>query len=122
MKKAYLFYDGKCSFCNQYAKFKELRKCIDIELFDARKNLLWKEINPNLKLDDGIILLLCKDSKILQGVEAIAYLDNICTFKGLIFKIQKIIFSNKFTGIFVYSILKLLRKIALFLKYIFKKL
>ena len=122
MKKAYLFYDGECPFCNQYAKFKELRKCIDIELLDARKNLLWKEINPNLQLDDGIILLLCKDSKILQGVEAIAYLDNICTFKGLIFKIQKFIFSNKLTGICVYSILKLLRKIALFFKYIFKKL
>lgn len=121
MKKAYLFYDGQCPFCNQYSKFKELRKCIDIELFDARENLLWKEINPNLNLDDGIILLLKEDSRILQGVEAIAYLDNICIFKGLIFKIQKFIFSNKFLAPFVYSILKTLRKIALYFKQLFKK-
>jgi hypothetical protein len=120
MKKAYLFYDGECPFCNQYAKFKELRECIDIELFDARKNLLWKEINPNLNLDDGIILLLKEDSTILQGVEAISYLDNICIFKSLIFKMQKFIFSNKFLAPFVYSTLKLLRKIALYLKHIFK--
>jgi len=120
MKKAYLFYDGKCPFCNQYAKFKELRECIDIELFDARENLLWKEIDPNLNLDDGIILLLKEDSTILQGVEAIVYLDNICTFNGLFFKIQKFIFSNKLFASFVYSSLKVLRKIALYLKCTFK--
>jgi predicted DCC family thiol-disulfide oxidoreductase YuxK len=120
MKKAYLFYDGECPFCNQYSKFKELRKCINLELFDARQNLLWKEINPNLNLDDGIILFLKEDSIVLQGVEAIAYLDNICIFNGLIFRIQKFIFSNKKLGPFVYSVLKILRKIALYLKYNFK--
>ncbi len=120
MKKAYLFYDGECPFCNQYAKFRELRECIDIELVDARENLLWKEVNPNLNLDDGIILLLSEDFKILQGVEAIAYLDNICIFKGLIFKIQKFIFSNKILAPFVYSTLKIFRKIALYFKHIFK--
>ena len=44
-----------------------------------------KEVNPNLNLDDGIILLLNEDFTILQGVETITYLDNICIFKGLIF-------------------------------------
>lgn len=116
MRKAYLFYDGECPFCNQYAKFRELRECIDIELCDARENLLWREVNANLNLDDGIILLLEKDSTILQGVEAIAYLDSICTFKGVFFKIQKFIFANKFLASFVYSILKILRKIALYFK------
>lgn len=66
MKKSYLFYDGACPFCNQYTKFKELRECIDLELCDARQNMLWKESNPRLNLDDGIILLL-EDGTILQG-------------------------------------------------------
>lgn len=115
MKKAYLFYDGACPFCNQYAKFKELSECIDLELRDARQNMLWKKLNPSLKLDDGIILLL-QDGTILQGVEAVAYLDNICSFKGVFFKLQKFIFSNKPLAIVVYGILKLFRKIALKLK------
>lgn len=115
MQKAYLFYDGECPFCNQYAKFKELRECINLELYDARENLLWKKSNPNLNLDDGIVLLL-EDNVTLQGVDAINYLDNICLFKGVIFKIQKLIFSNKILAFVVYGILKFLRKIALMLK------
>ncbi len=115
MQKAYLFYDGECPFCNQYAKFKELRECINLELYDARENLLWKKSNPNLNLDDGIVLLL-EDNVTLQGVDAINYLDNICLFKGAIFKIQKLIFSNKILAFVVYGILKFLRKIALRLK------
>jgi len=116
MKRAYLFYDGACPFCNQYAKFRELRECINIELFDARENLLWKEVDSNLNLDDGVILLLNEDSRVLQGIEAIAYLDTICTFKGLIFRIQKYIFSNKFLASFTYSVLKIFRKIVLYVK------
>lgn len=116
MNKAYLFYDGECPFCKQYSKFRELRECIDIELCDARENFLWKDVDSNLNLDDGIILLLEKDSTILQGVEALAYLDTICTFDGLFFKIQKFIFSNKFLASIVYAILKILRKITLYCK------
>lgn len=118
MKKSYLFYDGACPFCNQYAKFKELRECIDLELCDARENTLWKEVAPHLNFDDGIILLL-KDNTILQGVEAIAYLDNICSFKGIFFKIQKFIFSKNLLAFFIYGILKFLRKIALYVKNLF---
>ncbi|WP_295422269.1 DCC1-like thiol-disulfide oxidoreductase family protein [Sulfurovum sp.] len=110
MKKSYLFYDGACPFCNQYAKFKELRECIDLELCDARQNMLWKELNPRLNLDDGIILVI-EDGAILQGVEAIAYLDNICTFKGAFFKLQKFIFSNQPVAYVVYGILKFFRKL-----------
>ncbi|MBU1683841.1 DUF393 domain-containing protein [Patescibacteria group bacterium] len=116
MKKAQLFYDGKCPFCNQYSKFRELQECIDLELLDARENVLWQEFDSNIKLDDGIILILQNEKTLLQGVEAIAYLENVCKFKGLFFKLQKFIFSNKILGAFVYSILKALRKIALYFK------
>lgn len=116
MKKAQLFYDGKCPFCNQYSKFKELQECIDLELHDARENLSWQEFNSRIKLDDGIILIIAKEKTLLQGVEAIAYLENVCKFKGLFFKLQKFIFSNKILGALIYSILKALRKIALFFK------
>lgn len=116
MKKALLFYDGKCPFCNQYSKFKELRECLDLELHDARENLFWKEFDSQLDLDDGVILIIEKDRLCFQGVEAIGYLDNVCHFQGLFFKFQQLLFSTKFLGNFVYSVLKLLRKTALLFK------
>ena len=115
-KKVYLFYDGECPFCNSYAKMKQLRECIDLELLDANTHNFWKKYDATLDLDDGVIVVVQSTKKILQGVEAIAYLNKVCRFKGIFFALQKFIFSKKFLAEVIYFLLKTLRKIALFLK------
>jgi len=114
MKKVFLFYDGDCPFCNRYSKFRQLQECINLELHDARENLLWKKYDSNLNLDDGVILIIENDSKVLQGIEAIRYLDTVCSFKGSFFKIQKYVFHNSFLAKIVYGIFKTARKLALY--------
>lgn len=116
MEKVYLFYDGDCPFCSQYSKFRQLKECINLELHDARKNLMWKKYDSNLNLDDGVILVIEDDSKVLQGIEAIRYLDTVCNFKGFFFKIQKFVFHNNLLAKIVYGILTTARKLALYFK------
>lgn len=115
MKNALLYYDGDCPFCNRYAKLIELRRCINLELCDARENLSYKNFDPNVQLDDGVILIV-QNTTLYQGVDALNYLDNICKFKGLIFTLQRWVFANKYLGAAVYWFLKILRRIALKLK------
>ena len=88
MKKATLYYDGDCPFCNRYSKLQEIRQCVDLSLKNAREDLRYKEIDPNLKLDDGVILI-DQNNTIHQGVDAINYLDSICKFKGMIFGVKR---------------------------------
>jgi len=96
----------------------EIRKCVDLELCDARVDLRWKKLDANINLDDGVILAL-PNSTYFQGVKAIQFLENICTFKGVFFTLQHLIFSNTTIATIVYEVLKLLRKIALVLKKFF---
>jgi len=115
MKQATLYYDGDCPFCNRYSKLQQIRKCLDLQLKNAREDLSWKEVNPNLDLDDGVILI-DHNSIIYQGVEAIWYLDNICKFQGIFFRLQRWIFSHKLLAKLVYAFMKILRKIVLKVK------
>lgn len=115
MKKAKLYYDGECPFCAHYAKFKELRACINLELCDAREDLSYKEHNRDIKLDDGVILIL-ESGEFFQGVNAINYLHRLCSFDGFFFHIQKWVFSKPMLASLVYGILKSLRWLALSLK------
>lgn len=112
MKKATLYYDGDCPFCNLYSKLQQIRKCIDLELRDAREDFGWKEIYPDLELDNGVILI-DHNSVIYQGVDALCYLDTICRFQGVFFGLQRWVFSHKIMGGIVYGFAKILRKIAL---------
>jgi len=112
MRQVKLYYDGDCPFCSRYSKLQEIRKCINLQLLDARKDLSWKEFNQELDLDNGVILIDF-NSNIYQGVEAINYLNKICRFQGFFFILQKWIFSKKLLSNIVYFIFKTLRKIAL---------
>jgi predicted DCC family thiol-disulfide oxidoreductase YuxK len=110
MKKARLYYDGECPFCNRYAKFKELQACANLELCDARVDKSYEDLG--LKLDDGVILAL-EGGRSYQGVEAIRFLENICDFQGFFFQLQRWVFKTPLLRDGVYSVLKLLRLLAL---------
>jgi len=62
------------------------------------------------------VILILQDNSFFQGVKAIQYLENICKYDGIFFKLQQIVFSNNIIGNVVYEVLKLLRIIALKLK------
>lgn len=106
-----LYYDGDCPFCNRYADILKLKKCFDINICDARVDFSWKDLNKDLILDDGVILIY--ENKFYQGVEAIDMLLSVCKYDGIFFSLQKFIFSNKLLGNIVYSCFKFFRKVAL---------
>lgn len=109
-----LYYDGECPFCQRYADILALKKCLNLEICDARTDLRWKECWKDIKLDDGVILI--SETRYYQGVEAIDMLLAMCKYKGVFFSIQKYIFSTYYLGSVVYSVFKFLRKVALFFK------
>lgn len=115
MKKAKLYYDGECPFCNSYAKLQEIRSCLVLELCDAREDFSYTNAGENLKLDDGVILLL-ESGEVYQGVAAIRKLHTLCSFKSFFYKIQRWIFSTKSLSYGVYALLKALRYVALRIK------
>lgn len=115
MKKAKLYYDGECPFCNRYSKLQELRRCVNLELCDAREDESYKDADKEIKLGDGVILVL-ESGEFYQGVDAIRFLENLCKFKGFIFKLQRWIFNTPLLGDGVYALLKLLRHLALAFK------
>lgn len=112
--KLALYYDGECPFCSQYADMLKLKSCYDLEILDAREDLSWKKCNKDLKLDDGVLLIV--DEICYQGVPALDMLLKICQYRGFFFGLHRLIFSNSLLGNGVYFIFKFLRKVALYFK------
>lgn len=110
--KAKFFYDGDCPFCTRYGDILKLKDCFEVEIVNARTDKSWDKCGVNL--DDGVILIL--NNNCYQGVEALDMLLDICKYSGVLFKLQKLVFANRFIGNIVYTVLKLLRKILISLR------
>jgi predicted DCC family thiol-disulfide oxidoreductase YuxK len=106
-----LYYDGDCPFCNRYADILKLKKCLKLNIIDARSDESFKECRKDIILDDGVILIY--EDMCFQGVEALNMLLSICKYNGIFFSLQKFIFSNKFSGYIVYGCFKFFRRVAL---------
>lgn len=113
--KLALYYDGDCPFCSKYADILRLQSCYELKIYNAREESSWQTCKKNIKLDDGVIFIV--NGSCFQGVEALDMLLKTCKYKGLFFGFHKLIFSNSFIGNGVYWVFKILRKIALALKY-----
>lgn len=106
-----LYYDGECPFCSKYADFLRLKKCANLDIFDARVHSEWKSLSADIRLDDGVIIVC--DKVFFQGVEAVNMLLLVCRYEGLFFSMQKYIFKSKLLGSFVYMLFKFFRMITL---------
>jgi len=105
--KIKLFYDKECPFCNSYANYVKLKEKHELNILNARDNI--KDIkqlkNRGFNINDGFIIIV-EESKVYQGADAIIFLNHISS--------KKVYFpDNKFFKGFVYSFIKIIRKIVL---------
>ncbi|WP_417326271.1 DCC1-like thiol-disulfide oxidoreductase family protein [Halarcobacter sp.] len=103
-----IYYDKECPFCNKYAQILNLRKEHDVSINNARDDLekLRYFYAYGYDINNGIIVQI--DEKIYQGSDAIIAIDNLSENSSFFYKTK--IFQN-----FLYPVLKIIRKIVLFI-------
>ena len=105
--KIELYYDKECPFCNSYAKYLKVKEKHKLALFNARDylNKMKTLEEKGFNINEGFVIIV-DEKNILQGSEAIVFLNKISK--------NKIFFPNiKFFKIYVYSFVKIIRKIVL---------
>ncbi|RYA23785.1 hypothetical protein CRU96_05975 [Malaciobacter halophilus] len=109
MKDIKLYYDKDCPFCSKYATFLKLKENHKLTIYNARDNkeLMNDFYKKGFDINRGFIILI-DDLVLIQGSDALAYLDNIAKNRLFIFRSSKLMF-------LIYPIFKFLRKIILFL-------
>ncbi len=106
--KIEIYYDKECPFCNKYTQILNLRKEHDVIIKNAREDLqkLRYFYSYGYDINNGIIVQI--EDNIYQGAKAIAMLDNLSEQSSFIYKTK--LFQN-----FLYPVLKIIRKITLFI-------
>ncbi|WP_072682661.1 DCC1-like thiol-disulfide oxidoreductase family protein [Arcobacter sp. LA11] len=107
--KIELFYDKECPFCNSYAQYIKIKENHNLILTNARDSINQLKDFKSLGFDinDGFIIKV-DDKKLYQGVDAIVFLNKLSE--------KKVFFpDNFFFRTFVYSSIKTVRKIVLFI-------
>ncbi len=105
--KIKLFYDKECPFCSSYANYIKLKENHELSILNARENSkdIKKLRNRGFDINDGFIIIL-GEGKIYQGAGAIIFLNKISS--------KKVYFpNNKFFKSFIYSFIRVIRKIVL---------
>ena len=113
-QKLTIYYDKQCPFCSKYANFLKLKENFEITLKDARENL--SEISllcGKLNINDGFIVLYKNDC--FQGDKALSFLNNAVDKSTILGKLHFFFSYENIFSKFLYKILFILRKIALFI-------
>ncbi|WP_320033668.1 DCC1-like thiol-disulfide oxidoreductase family protein [Halarcobacter sp.] len=105
--KIELYYDKECPFCKYYANYIELKQNHNLILQNVResKKTIDEFRNLGFDINDGFIIRV-DEKDLYQGSDAIIYLNKISK-KRIYFK------DNKFFRNYIYSFVKILRKIIL---------
>lgn len=106
--KIEIYYDKECPFCHKYTQILNLRKEHDVSINNARDDLekLKYFYSYGYDINNGLIVQI--DEKIYQGAKAVLVLDNLSEKSSFIYKTK--LFQN-----FLYPVLKIIRKIVLFI-------
>jgi len=110
-----LIYDESCFFCSNYIRLLKVKETIgNITLINARdREKVWAlGFKPN-DLNEGIILILNEQS--YMGADAVHHLALISTQNGLFNRINGLIFKSQWLSRLLYPVLKLGRRLYLFL-------
>lgn len=103
-----LYFDKECPFCSYYANYNFLKLNHNLILYNAREypqkiNLLRKK---GFDINSGIIIEI--DGEIFQGSNAVKQLNKLS-------EKQIKIFNTRFFSIVIYPVMKLVRKLLLFI-------
>lgn len=75
-----IYYDKECPFCKKYAKIVSLKQKHSIDILNAREHLhKLKEFKSlGFDINEGLIIQIKDlDNKILQGSDAVVFLDKL---------------------------------------------
>ncbi|MGB0990816.1 MAG: hypothetical protein ACPGUI_08355 [Halarcobacter sp.] len=92
--KIEIYYDKECPFCNSYANYIKIKEDNELKLFNVRESKKQVQIFK----ENGY-----------QGADAILFLNKVSEKKVLFL-------DNRFFKTYLYSFIKQLRKLILFLK------
>ena len=103
-----IYYDKECPFCKKYAQILSLKQKHEIKIFNARENLAkLKEFkSKGFDINEGVII--CLEDKILQGSDAVIFLDKLDKPNK-----KSYLYDNWFFKKIGYKILKIFRVIVL---------
>jgi len=114
LKTVKVYYDKQCPFCREYSRYIKLKKSVHLELIDAREAL--DDINKfrslGYDINDGMIIYILEEEKILLGAKALKALDKLSKNRGFLRYVHKIVLTTTFEKI-LYPLIKTIRKITL---------
>jgi predicted DCC family thiol-disulfide oxidoreductase YuxK len=116
-KAALIIYDGDCIFCQSYVRLLRLRTTIgDVQMLDARSgdprvNMFWQK---GYDLNEGM-LFIYKDN-IHYGSDAVHVLAALSSPVTWFNSLNRAIFSNRTATTLLYPLLKLGRRVVLFIR------
>lgn len=116
-KSLKIVYDGECPFCKRYTAISTLTKKIEtVELINARENSLEKDfiIESGYDLSEGMVLIV-DDETILYGPDAMFGLSVWSDNNSFLSRFIAGCLKNRTLNRYIYPVLKLGRRIALFL-------
>ena len=115
--RALIIYDGDCIFCQNYARLVKLREAVGpVELIDARSGdnrvaQYWRE---GYDLNEGMLFVYA--GQVHYGADAVNALANLSSTSSTFNRMNRAIFSSKWTSTVLYPILKIGRRVTLFLR------
>ena len=110
-----IIYDGECIYCSNYVRFMRLRESIgSVELLDARSDdsriaEYWKQ---GYDLNEGMIFV--HRGNVFYGPDAVHALAGLSSQSRLLNRLNSLIFSNRIVARALYPLLKIGRRITLF--------
>jgi len=114
---ALIIYDGDCIFCQNYARLIKLREAVGpVELVDARSGhkritQYWRE---GYDLNEGMLFVYA--GQVHYGAQAVNVLANLSSTSSIFNRLNRAIFSSKWMSTVLYPILKIGRRVTLFLR------
>lgn len=114
---ALVIFDGDCVFCQNYIRLLRLRETVGkVELIDARSGdqRVSEYQRQGYDLNEG--MLFAWKGAIYHGSEALYLLGSLSSSVGWFNKLNAVLFANKRLSAALYPLLKLGRRIALFLR------
>ncbi len=106
--KIEIYYDKECPFCNKYTQILKLKQEHEVIIKNAREDLekLRYFYSYGFDINNGIIVQV--DDEIYQGAKAIYVLDSLSIKNNFLY-------GTKLFEVFLYPIIKIFRKIVLFI-------
>jgi len=112
-----IIYDGECIFCRNYVRLIRLRETIGrIRLVDARspEPIVAEYQGRGYDLNEGMLFVF--RGQVYHGSAAIHVLSTLSTPVSFFNKVNKYIFSNHTASCVFYPLLKVGRRVTLFLR------